>query len=188
MREHYLPILSSSIRLKQPSGGHSFTLWNITFSPSLCYHGIHYKKIFFWMRVFEPPAPQTPHTHRSSPYWFLFLIYFECRERNYTTKYSCAETCCSWPIYCLTLAICVYYLIDLNHATYAAICHQLVIIAPWIRWNMYNRSLSVLFNIVLLVLQGCQRASWWAGSGHFLDYWLHRGRRPGELFLLRGER
>lgn len=33
---------SSSITLKQPSRGHSFTLWNITFSPSLCFHGIHY--------------------------------------------------------------------------------------------------------------------------------------------------
>lgn len=71
---------SSSIRLKQPSRGHSFTLWNITFSPALCFHGIHYKKIFFWLPAFETPPPPTPALvpalhHKNSPYWFLFLIH-----------------------------------------------------------------------------------------------------------------
>lgn len=56
MREHYLPI-PSSIRLNQPSGGHSFTLWNITFSPSLRYHGSRYKKIFFSLPLFDFPPP-----------------------------------------------------------------------------------------------------------------------------------
>lgn len=68
---------SSSIRLKQPSRGHSFTLWNITFPPALCFHGIHYKKIFFWLPAFETPAPALvpPLHHKNSPYWFLFLIH-----------------------------------------------------------------------------------------------------------------
>lgn len=47
-----------------------------------------------------------------------------------------------------------------------------------------RQTLLLLFTLVLLALQGPQGAPRWAGSGSFLDYWLHRGGRHGELFLL----
>lgn len=81
MRKHYLPILSS-IRLNQPSQGHSFTLWNITFSPLsplslLRYHGSRYKKIFFSSPLFDSPPP------RKSPYWFSHMFWVQREKLTY---------------------------------------------------------------------------------------------------------
>lgn len=44
-----LSLFSTLSGSTSPAGGgtHSFTLWNITFSPSCRYHGSRYKKIFF---------------------------------------------------------------------------------------------------------------------------------------------
>lgn len=65
----------------------SFTLWNITFPPSLSYHGIGYKKISLWFaRIW--PAAAAAHTNTSA--WqgtgplidFQFSYVWSAEERN----------------------------------------------------------------------------------------------------------
>lgn len=223
MRAHDLPLLSS-IRLNQPSGGHSFTLWNITFSPSLRYHGSRYKKIFFWSPLFDSPPPPTTRTLRGRAlidFHFSYVLSAEkeinipqstySNTRGASSRYSCTEKRCSWVFYDIWLCSVVASLwittLEAPSHTCCLPSHSLdytdymflyvsidqrnllkqgKLLPIYCFQNWCSRE-ALLSKCVLFVLQACQGASWWAGSGHFLDYWLLGGGGPGKLFLLCGK-
>lgn len=114
MREHYLPILSSSIRLNQPSGGHSFTLWNITFSPSLRYHGIRYKKIFLWLPVFDPPPCRTLRVTALIDFHFSYVL---SAEKEINIPWSASST------YMLLMGISWLNPCELYHSVFRDCCN-----------------------------------------------------------------
>lgn len=78
---------------------------------------------------------------------------------------------CSWPL-------CVFPFIHTDTFRHTV---------SWQEKKDTHQKLQLFFNLVLLALQGHQRAPRRAGSGNFLDYWLDRGGRPWEFFLLCGK-
>lgn len=136
-------------------------------------------------------------------------------QQGASSRYSCREKRCSQAFYVITLWIVTQYVLLLLHSgswlltphLIHAACHHLHLIAlvtcscTLAQTTCLNREsyfpstvsktgaaeTHCSVSVFLFVLQARQGASRWAGSCHFLDYWLLGGGGPGKLFLLCGK-
>ena len=75
--------LPDSVRLKQPSRGHSFTLWNITFSLSVSMASTIKRFSSDWQHPPHPPTPPPTAQTQSSPYccFIPHIVCFLCKVK-----------------------------------------------------------------------------------------------------------